>query len=208
MTDELRNATVEIGNPGLNGGGVTASELTAAVAGLAPASATYITQTANTTLTAEQPLSALATGLVKVTTGTGVLSTATGTDVPTHTHTSIKTSFEYVISGGGAVITTGLKYGLRADFSCTITKAGVFADLVGNIVIDVWKDTYTNYPPTDADSITAAAPITLTGADHFATSVLTGWNVTVNEGDILWFNVDSVTTITHALVVLTVVRSI
>lgn len=43
----------------------------------APTGATYITQTANSTLTAEQALSSLSTGLVKVTTGTGVLSTAT-----------------------------------------------------------------------------------------------------------------------------------
>lgn len=42
----------------------------------APTSATYITQTANGTLTNEQALSSLSTGLMKVTTGTGVLSTA------------------------------------------------------------------------------------------------------------------------------------
>jgi hypothetical protein len=47
----------------------------------APAAATYIVQTAHAGLSAEQALSALATGLVKVTTTTGVLSTAAaGTD--------------------------------------------------------------------------------------------------------------------------------
>lgn len=45
--------------------------------GGAPSSATYITQTADGTLSAEQALSSLSTGIVKVTTGTGVLSTAT-----------------------------------------------------------------------------------------------------------------------------------
>ncbi len=49
---------------------------------LAPADATYITQTANSTLTAEQALSALSTGLVKNTTGTGVLSIAVSSDLP------------------------------------------------------------------------------------------------------------------------------
>ena len=44
--------------------------------GGAPTSATYITQTADGTLSNEQALSSLSTGLVKVTTGTGVLSTA------------------------------------------------------------------------------------------------------------------------------------
>jgi len=47
----------------------------------APIDATFITQTANGVLTAEQNLAALATGLLKNTTATGVLSTAAeGTD--------------------------------------------------------------------------------------------------------------------------------
>lgn len=49
--------------------------------GLAPSDATYVTQTANGTLTNEQALSGLSTGVMKVTTGTGVISNATpGTD--------------------------------------------------------------------------------------------------------------------------------
>jgi len=48
---------------------------------LAPVDATYIVQTANTTLTNEQVLASLATGLVKNTTGTGVLTIGVeGTD--------------------------------------------------------------------------------------------------------------------------------
>lgn len=43
----------------------------------APANATYITQTADATLSAEQALSSLATGLMKVTTTTGVVSSIT-----------------------------------------------------------------------------------------------------------------------------------
>lgn len=43
----------------------------------APVSATYITQTADTALTNEQALSGLATGLLQVTTSTGVLSSVT-----------------------------------------------------------------------------------------------------------------------------------
>lgn len=53
----------------------------AAATNAAPKDATYITQTPNGTLTSEQPLSTLATGLVKNTTATGVLSiAAAGTD--------------------------------------------------------------------------------------------------------------------------------
>jgi hypothetical protein len=49
--------------------------------GGAPAAATYITQTASSGLSAEQALSSLSTGVMKVTTTTGVISTAVaGTD--------------------------------------------------------------------------------------------------------------------------------
>ena len=50
-----------------------------ALAASAPTNATYITQTANGTLTNEQALSSLATGMVKVATSTGVLSSVSGT---------------------------------------------------------------------------------------------------------------------------------
>jgi hypothetical protein len=53
----------------------------AAVASVAPIGATYITQTANGTLTNEQALGLLATGIMKSTTTTGVVSIAAqGTD--------------------------------------------------------------------------------------------------------------------------------
>lgn len=52
--------------------------------GGAPTNATYITQTPNSTLSAEQALSSLATGLLKNTTTTGVLSIAVAADLPTH----------------------------------------------------------------------------------------------------------------------------
>jgi hypothetical protein len=57
-------------------------------ANIAPASAKYIVQTATTGLSAEQSLGLLTTGIVKntVTGSTGVLSTAVGADLPSHTH--------------------------------------------------------------------------------------------------------------------------
>lgn len=63
-------------------GSYTTQQTDSIIAALAtaPPSATYITQTPNATLTGEQALSTLSTGIVTVTTGTGVLSSlATGT---------------------------------------------------------------------------------------------------------------------------------
>ena len=64
------------------------------VGGGAPADAKYIVQTAHADLSAEQALSSLATGVVKVTSGTGVLSTATAdTDyaTPGYVNTAVST---------------------------------------------------------------------------------------------------------------------
>jgi hypothetical protein len=52
----------------------TSFDLTASGGGGAPVDATYITQTATATLTNEQALSSLSSGFMKVTTGTGVVS--------------------------------------------------------------------------------------------------------------------------------------
>lgn len=69
----------------LKDGGSTIADIVAGV-GAAPLSATYITQTANGTLTNEFALSSLATGLLKNTTGTGVPTiAAAGTDYLTPT---------------------------------------------------------------------------------------------------------------------------
>lgn len=77
---------------------------TAAEAGIsagAPADATYITQTANGSLSAEQALSSLSTGLMKVTTTTGVVSSiAPGTGVETAIGMNVGTAGSLVINGG------------------------------------------------------------------------------------------------------------
>ena len=69
------------------GSGVAAAPLSAGVLGVTITSggvtdATFITQTPHAGLSAEQALSTLSTGLVKVTNGTGVLSTAGASDLP------------------------------------------------------------------------------------------------------------------------------
>ena len=103
-------------------------------------------------------------------------------------------AFNFIIDGGGTAITTGVKGFIPIPFACTITAARLLADQSGSIVVDVWKDAYANYPPTDADSITASAPPTITTAAKSEDTTLTGWTTAIAAGDILGFNVDSVTT--------------
>lgn len=107
----------------------------------------------------------------------------------------------FIIDGGGSVITTGIKGDLEVPFAWVdIVSVRLLADASGSIVIDIWKDTYANFPPTDADSITASAPPTISSATKSEDSTLTGWTQTGSAGDILRFNVDSVTTITRVTV--------
>lgn len=110
------------------------------------------------------------------------------------------------IDGGGQVISTGVKGFLVIPLSGTITKATLLSTdasaTSGSIVIDVWMDTYANYPPANADSITASAPPTLSSANKSQDSTLTGWTTGVTAGHILGFNVDSATTVTRVTLTL------
>ena len=115
-------------------------------------------------------------------------------------------SITFVIDGGGSTITTGVKGFLEIPFACTINRATLLADQSGSIVIDIWKDTYANYPPTVADTITASAKPTITTAVKSQDATLTGWTTSIAAGDILGYNVDSVTTIKRVTVALRVTR--
>ncbi len=116
----------------------------------------------------------------------------------------LKRNIIMIINGGGAVITTGEKGFLRIPFACTINKVTLLADVSGSIVIDIWKDTFANYPPTVADTITAAAKPTITTAVKSEDSTLTGWTTSISIDDILKYNVDSVTSIKEITIILTV----
>jgi hypothetical protein len=119
----------------------------------------------------------------------------------------VKTAgIEFIIDGGGAVITTGVKADFEVPFACTIISNRLFADQSGSIVIDIWKDTYANYPPVVGDSITASAKPTISSATKSEDSTLTGWTTALAKGDIIRFNVDSAATITRVTLSLTVRR--
>ena len=106
----------------------------------------------------------------------------------------------YAIDGGGGVIQTGIRGDLEVPFNCTLTAVTALADQSGSIVVDIWKDTLANYPPTDADSITASAPVTISSDTDSQNTTLSGWTTTVSAGDILRFNVDSCTSITRCVI--------
>lgn len=117
------------------------------------------------------------------------------------------TAVGFVIDGGGDEIETGIKGDLYIPFDCTITAVTMLADQSGSIVIDIWKDIYANYPPTNADSITASAVPTITTDTDSQDTTLTGWTTSISAGDTLRFNVDSVTDIERVTIILTVTKT-
>ena len=151
----------------------------------------------------------VATGTAPLTIASTTVSTNLNADMLDGVHSTnlILASITYVIDNAGTAITTGVKGFLEIPFACTINRATALADQSGSIVVDIWKDTYANFPPVDGDSITAAAPVTITTATNSQDATLTDWTTAVAAGDILGFNVDSCTTITRCTISLRVVKT-
>ena len=112
-------------------------------------------------------------------------------------------SITYIFSG----IAANDQGDLTIPFNCTITEWTLLADAVGSTVIDIWKDTYANYPPTVADTITGSAKPTISASTKGQSSTLTGWTATINAGDILRFNVDSSSGVSRVTLSLKVKRT-
>jgi hypothetical protein len=124
-----------------------------------------------------------------------------GSNVLMESGNAHKKAIVITIDGAGNTITTGIKGDVRIPWSGTITKVTTLIDQSGAIVVDLWKDTYANYPPIDADSITASAPPTITASGvKSEDSTLTGWTTSVTAGDTLSWNVDSVTSAQRCVV--------
>lgn len=129
-----------------------------------------------------------------------------GADPLTDKDQQDKAGIVFIIDGGGSAITTGIKGAITLPYKCEIISAEIVTDQSGSIVVDIWKDTYANYPPTDADSITASAPLTISSSNKAQDTTLTGWTKTLLRYDTLIFNVDSVATVEWASITLRIKR--
>ena len=108
------------------------------------------------------------------------------------------------------VLTTGAKSWIRIPYNLTITGWELTADAAGSVEIDIWKDNLTNFPPTVDDTIITGSGATkpnLNTEQKNSSSDLTGWNVSLNEGDYIRFNIDSVDTVKEILLVLNCKRA-
>lgn len=146
-------------------------------------------------------------GTVDITVGDLTGDVTTSGSMATTLKTAAKTrAITFAIDGGGVALTTGVKADVYVPYACTITAVTMLADPAGAAVVDIWKDTYANFPPTNADSITASAKPTISATNAKSQdNTLTGWTTGISAGDTLRFNVDSATTITRLNLTLTVI---
>jgi hypothetical protein len=110
-------------------------------------------------------------------------------------------TINFIIDGAGAVITTGIKGDVVIDFACNITKWTVLPDQSGSIAVAIWKDSYANFPPVVGDLLVTPTLTATTKAQSGAISHA------VAAGDVLRFNVNSVTTCQRVTIALTVTRT-
>lgn len=148
------------------------------------------------------------TGDVTASAGSNTTAIASGAVTPAKlSAAAAKAVVTCVIDGGTATPTVNTKVYVRIPFAGTITKWSIFADASGSAVVDVWKDTWANFPPTVADTIAASAKPTLSTAQKNEDSTLTGWTTSITAGDVLGFNLDSVTTCKRITVEIEVTRT-
>jgi len=102
----------------------------------------------------------------------------------------------FIVDGGGSAITTGLKGYIKVSFSCRITSCTLLADTTGSVVVDIWKTSYNNFPPTSDNSICNGNKPTITDGIKYIDKNLTGWTKTINKDDVLAFNIESASNIT------------
>lgn len=111
----------------------------------------------------------------------------------------IRNAIEISMENGGNVLDTGIVTDVRIPYNCVIEQVTLLADQTGYIKIDLWKDTYANFPPTVVDTIVASAKPKICNGTKSVDSTLTGWTTIIAAGDVIRVNIDSILYITKCL---------
>ena len=98
------------------------------------------------------------------------------------------------IDGAGSAITTGDKGSISIPYNATLSDVTMIADISGVCIVDILKSNYTSYPTSS--SICSTSLPTISAAIKSIDSNLTGWDVNIQSGDVLNFQVLSASSIT------------
>lgn len=162
---------------------------------------------ANWTFVADFKAAVVTAAALAAATGAAAAAASAASAATSASVSTVNRTLQVSITGNG-VITPGVVPGadVEVPYNCQIVGVRLLSTISGSIVIDVWKDSYANFPPTIADKITASAPPTLSAAAKSQDLTLTGWSKNLAEGDILRFNVNSVSTVQAVTLVLDLVK--
>lgn len=123
---------------------------------------------------------------------TYTIAPAAGSDsfiVAMATTADLTRTINYVVDATPNVVSTGVKGQVTIDVTGTIESWTLVSDVPGNLVVDVKKTTYQNYPTFS--SITGTEKPTLSSQSKNKDDGLSTWNTLLNAGDILRFEVQS-----------------
>ncbi len=217
---EIQNASsypVTVARNGLLIDGLAANVILPAGAGIEIRTdgGNYFTQRGDDAVTVELAGSIVATEpAISFAAGNAAIS-ITAADNPTHNRVDVTIfgvvavssagTLGVVIDGAGSAPATGSKGYLRVPYPCTITGWTIIADVSGSCAFTVKAGTWAVPPSTS--SIVASAKPTLTTAQAATSTTLTGWTTALNPGDVLEFNLDSVTTCMRIILQLQVTKT-
>jgi len=147
-------------------------------------------------------------GVVGIVAGTGITVDNSITNYPkVSVNGGGNVTINFIIDGGGSVITTGVRGFVEIAYNMTITGWQIFADQSGSAVVDVWRSTYAGFPPVVGGSIAGSEKPTLTATQNNQNLALTTWTTALLKGDILSFNVSSMATVQRLTVTLVATKS-
>ncbi len=134
---------------------------------------------------------------------------ASGQVAKNHTASGLlQGSLQFVIDGGGVALVSGAKGDIIVPWNCKLTNLNLFSDQSGGSVrVDVWRDSFANFPPTSGDTIAASGVPLISGTirnTYSGTAALSGWVTAFNRDDVLSFVVHSGATMTRVTVAMQV----
>ena len=97
------------------------------------------------------------------------------------------------IDNGSDVIVAGFKGYFYVPYDCIITSWAIVGDTASGVeaTFDIWNAHAAT--PTDANTITGGNEPSITNSIFTSSTDLTGWTATMSAGDILGYNLDTVT---------------
>ena len=108
---------------------------------------------------------------------------------------------------GSTAIATGVAGWVEIPFGMTLTEVRLFVQPSGSIKVDVWVDSYANFPPDNGDTITGGNEPEVSSGVKDEDTTLTSWTKGLSEGDVMMFNVDSCSTVTRVTIAFRAVRA-